>query len=225
LNAEPYPSDEGPALILGPYTQNGNVRRFWFHDRILFWTGLLEKAAAQRNAAQPLYRLTVEQIERAKENLKLANRLQPKTPPPPPVVTVRRGWVEDTLHCLEMLPRVEKLFKPPPANVPLADVLLVRATLIRSDDASGEDEEAYGSHGKAASIHLAANRFAARYVGLNRRERLREYVLTLIVTLDKRLDGFLHEGSLWAASRHATLEAELAELRSEVAELKTRRTK
>ena len=220
LTADPYATDDGgPALILGPYVPNTPMRRFFCHDRILSWTSLFVKAQVQRQAARPLYQLTPEQIERAKERERLCQKLPPKAPVPPPTKPAVRGWVPTVLSTLETLPKVARLFKKPTPDVPLSDLLAVRAVLIRSDGPEGEDEPPFGQ-ARPLGIHVAANRWAARHCGIARRQVLLEHVATLVGKIDTRIDNFVSEGSLWAARRHESLEAELAELRTELAELR-----
>jgi hypothetical protein len=224
LCEELYVSDEGPVVILGPqHGPNTPARPFYFFDRIKAWTDLFTKAQAKRMAAQPLHRLSMEQIAKAKADLELQNRHPPKVPVPPPVFSKSRGWTEDVIHTLETLPKSEKLFKAPPANTPLADLLAVRAVLIRSDGPEGEDENFFSSEGRPQTTHLSANRWAARSVGVARKQRLQELITTLVVGLDRRLDIYVSEGSLWAARRADKIDSELAELRAEIAALKRRK--
>jgi hypothetical protein len=224
ITPDAFATDAGPALILGPMPQNAAPRKWYSYDRIGFWTWTLCKAQGARLAAKPLFQLTDAEIRQARQREAQVNRLPPpppSLPPSPPAEPLT--WTEAAVRTLTVLPKVEKLFRPPPASapIPLPDLLAARALFVRSDGPEGEDEPVMAH--RPIGQRTAAVRWAGRFCGATRHEELMSAVGSLIQKLDLAIDNYVAAGMYWAAQRYESLEAELAAMRAELDKLNEKR--
>lgn len=215
-----------PTVVLGLVPDNRHPRPYFTTAQARRWTSTFVAQQDARLAERPVWAMSEEEVARLRGEQAERQKLPSRTLQPvlrPPGAALPDGWRERVSLVLRTLPRPEVMFKEPPQDAALADLYAARETLVNA--VPDDDPDWTEDPPDADPARGAAFRLSARYAGVTRQDELYNSMLTMTVAVDRGIQAESDEATAWAARRHKALEAELAALRAELTEWKSRKPK